>query len=361
MSNNSNDSIGSSSPVAAVGIGLGALALGAAAVYTYNQRRSTTILHLPPPQNLAGVTVCLTGGNIGIGRAVALKLSERGATILIGCRNIEQGQQVCESINNTIMSNGSRNNTHFSCCFQLDLASPSSIESFSKNIQNHTSGGLHLLINNAGAMINEESKLTDDGYDRSMAVNHLGWTQLTQNLLPLLTKTKAGNPITNTEIRIVNVGSTLERTSPLITEGESWDDWMKNPYEPYGPFQAYSKAKLAMTAVTLEWAKESTIPMMLVSPGMVNTSLPRFMPLWKRVVSWPFRALLLRTPDQAADTVIFAATSADAVNGGYYNKNCTPIHNDPKSCSETARNSEVRKEIWEATKRAVEKRKEGSA
>ena len=266
---------------------------------------------------------------------------------MIGCRNLQSAKDICDRLGN--------DKCHI---FSLDLASASSVETFSDSIRNATTqSGLQLLINNAGAMFEEEDKEAD-GWDRSMAVNHLGWVQLTRNLLPVLEKT-AGSA--SKPVRVVNVGSTLEKGAKLPSNPEDsaeWDTWIKAPMDPYSLFPAYANAKMAMTAVTFHWAnilKDKKIDMMVVSPGMVNTSLPRFMPLWKRFVSWPIRALLLRTPEQGAESILFAATSSDVATGDYIRDLKTIQATD--SCSEAARNPAVCEQIWEATRRAIDARK----
>jgi len=262
-----------------------------AAAYSLRQKRShsAAVLSSIVARDLEGATVCITGGNSGIGRSVALALGQRGANVLIGCRNLETAKNVSQVLG--------EEKCHV---FSLDLANAASVETFSENIRNATvRTGLQVLINNAGAMINERDKRSsiDDGggWDTSMAVNHLGWVQLTRNLLPILEKTaeKANNSNDdNTKpVRIVNVGSILEKRASLpdrLDDPAAWDEWIKTSVDPYGPFPAYANAKMAMTAVTFHWSQllreeTSKVEMMIVSPGMVNTALSRFMPLWKRV------------------------------------------------------------------------------
>jgi len=302
----------------------------------------------------------------------------------MGCRNVEQGTLVCENLG------------HDKCrVYPLDLTSYESVESFSQSVKNdswirtnHTDnsgggGGLHILINNAGAMIKEEEKTitttaTRDqtsamNWDRSMVVNHFGWVQLTQNLLPILERTAQQS---NSPSRIVNVGSKLEKRAqlpPCLDDANEWDIWMKQSPNPYTPFQAYSKAKLAMTATTFYWANQlsqqqahqnrqpsTNVMMMLVSPGMVHTSLSRFIPLWKRAIAYPFQAMLLKTPEQGAETVVFAATaSADQVLTGKYYSECKEI-NDTEACSRPSQSPEIQQHIWEATLRALEERRSTS-
>lgn len=341
--------------------GAAALVVGTAA-FAFFWNRQRTASNLPDSNDFEGMTVCITGGNVGIGRAVAESLGKRGARILMGCRNMEQAKQVCDRIGT--------NKCH---SFHLDLADSASIESFSKSIINDTvRSGLHVLINNAGAMVKEEDRDAGDGWDRSMVVNHLGWVQLTRNLLPLLEKTTEDAP---KPIRIVNVGSLLEKQAKMplrLEDPNEWDHWLKeSPIDPpYSPFRAYANAKLAMTAATLHWARileerqpstssRQPIQMILISPGMVNTSLPRFMPLWKRVLSYPLRVTLLKSPEQAAETVLFAATSPNAQAGKYYRTNRKDVEEiqDTDRCSEAAKSPEIGRHILEATFRVLETRK----
>ena len=64
---------------------------------------------------------------------------------------------------------------------------------------------LDVLINNAGGTF-ADRKLTEDGFERTWALNHLAYMQLTLDLLPLL---NASAPA-----RIVNVASGLYARKP---------------------------------------------------------------------------------------------------------------------------------------------------
>ena len=79
--------------------------------------------------------------------------------------------------------------------FQCDLASLASVSSAAASISSQY-GQISCLILNAGCMLNDSS-LTVDGNETTVASNHLGHFLLTHKLLPLLTSSS----------RVVTVGS----------------------------------------------------------------------------------------------------------------------------------------------------------
>ena len=66
--------------------------------------------------------------------------------------------------------------------------------------------------------------------------------------------------------------------------------------------------------------------MLAVSPGMVHTGLWRNFPGWYRALTYPVRALALRSAEEAAEGIVFAVAS-DAAAGlsGMYLSDGTPI------------------------------------
>ena len=245
--------------------------------------------------------------------------------------------------------------------------------------------------------------------DRSMVVNHLGWFELTKRLYPLLSSksnnsnssnNKSNNNNNNTnnnnnnnDKRIINVGSRLEKRAvfPSSVLDKSMDTsqqeslvlrWMlgdsHNPEKDskkFSTFKAYSNAKLAMTASTLHLAElermknNDNIHVFLVTPGVVHTGLARYLPSWQQWLSYPIRRLLLRTPEQGAESVVHAATapitpsldtletntnkSVDFIrSGGYYastkGKGCIEIKSSTMS-----QEKDAQRLIWNASETLV--------
>lgn len=88
----------------------------------------------------------------------------------------------------------------------LDLSSKPSVEEFASTI-NQKYGKVDILVNNAGVMGFPQKKLSPQGHELQMAVNHLGHFYLTQLLWSSLRKSK--------ELRIVNVTSKLHSKNPI--------------------------------------------------------------------------------------------------------------------------------------------------
>ena len=155
--------------------------------------------------------------------------------VIIGCRNVEKGQEAADELNNDerVKGNGK-------VIFrQLDLASFESIRKFVDKINNEVEA-IDILVNNAGLGFTTPQK-TQDGFEIQFGVNHLGHFLLT---LLLLDKLKQSKSI----VRIINVSSGMYSQREI-----NFDDI--NSEKNYGPYKAYAQSKLANVLFTRELAK----------------------------------------------------------------------------------------------------------
>ena len=294
----------------------------------------------PQTRELNGQRVVITGATSGIGRAAAEDLAFKGASLVIGCRDQARGQEVCEVI--------SKASGRPCVARHLDLEDLDSVVAFSESLKGEP---VNVLVNNAGAMYRAEDavmpspsanshtgmgKSDDDptqphGWDRAMVLNHLSPFLLTHLLLPNLAL--AASTSQSGEARVVNVGSRLEQSAQLecpleLSHKDHSFHWLTLSPVPYTPMQAYANSKLCLTSQTLHFARSKAIlpqgvTCNIVTPGMVHTNLSRFLPTWLGYVSWPIRRMLLRTPEQGAEVVTFAASDASlrGLSGMYLGDN----------------------------------------
>src|SRR5262249_25145989 len=96
---------------------------------------------------------------------------------------------------------------------------------------------LHILLNNAGGLF-AQREVNAEGLERTLALNHLAYFMLTQELLPVL---KASAPA-----RIVNVSSDAHRWRHI-----DFDDLMVTRTR-YRPFVVYGQTKLMNILFTRE-------------------------------------------------------------------------------------------------------------
>jgi NAD(P)-dependent dehydrogenase (short-subunit alcohol dehydrogenase family) len=89
---------------------------------------------------LPGKIVLITGSTDGLGKATALELARRGATILLHGRNPEKGEAVLKEIE---LLSGRANHTYYNA----DLASLKAVQAMSEKILAEQSR-LDMLINN---------------------------------------------------------------------------------------------------------------------------------------------------------------------------------------------------------------------
>ncbi len=124
--------------------------------------------------------------------------------------------------------------------------------------------GLNGLVNNAGAAFANKA-LSPDGYERTIAINHVALAALTDGLLDLLRK---GADDFAAPSRVVNMTALIESRGKPIT------DW-SYPGK-YKQIQAYADAKLLALMYTYAQARRHEgdgLTFNAVSPGAVKTSL----------------------------------------------------------------------------------------
>ncbi|GAA39140.2 retinol dehydrogenase 12 [Clonorchis sinensis] len=277
------------------------------------------------PGRLVGKIAIVTGANTGIGKMTAAELARRGCHVIMACRNKERAESAKKWILDTYgVGNPDYLKTNLAdpCLTSsltavtsdqlqieiLDLASLKSVREFATRIvQQHEY--LNYLINNAGLAM-EEHCTTEDGYEQTIAVNHLGPFLLTELLVPLLRK---GVPS-----RIIMVSSTAH------WYGELRKPDLQTAPEEYGLVSAYAQSKLANLIHARELAKRlsgsGVIPVSL-HPGAVRTELFRDA---RTIMSRMMRSLFLRftiTPWLGCQTTLYTVLTPNLTPGAYYD-NC---------------------------------------
>lgn len=252
-----------------------------------------------------GRYVVITGSNSGTGKQAARRLAAAGADIVLAVRTPSKGDSAREEIlrespNATIEVR------------RLDLADLSSVREFADSF---VSDGrpIDVLINNAGVMAPPSRMTTADGFELQFGSNFLGPFALTNLLLPLILA--AEHP------RVTTMSSIVANFGRIHFDDLQFE-------RRYSPFSAYAQSKLAdmlmahhlaAVAIDREWNLTSTV----AHPGYTRTNLQTSGANLGR--DTPRRRLLggrtlIPTQDveQGTEPLIYAATSKNVTQGGYY-------------------------------------------
>jgi NAD(P)-dependent dehydrogenase (short-subunit alcohol dehydrogenase family) len=161
--------------------------------------------------------ILITGSTDGLGRHVAAELAGRGAGVLVHGRDPRKTEEVAREVG-------------AEAGLVADLSDLAQVRRLAEE-----AGELDTLVNNAG-VIEPERRESADGYELTLAVNHLSHFLLTELVLPRM----------RAPGRIVNVSSIGQ--APL-----DWDDLMFE--RGYDGYTAYCKSKLAQVLFTIELAE----------------------------------------------------------------------------------------------------------
>jgi NAD(P)-dependent dehydrogenase (short-subunit alcohol dehydrogenase family) len=194
---------------------------------------------------------------------------------------------------------------------------------------------IDVLINNAGGMLMKRT-LSDDGYELTLAVNHLAPFLLTHLLLDTLKR--------GTQARIVTTASHAHRGATL-----NFDDLQAT--HKYSAMGAYGSSKLANILFTRALAKRlegTTVTATCLHPGFVRTSFARDMPPFPRSL---FRLVsrFARSPEKGAETLVYLATSPEVqgASGGYY-FDCKLTQPSP-----AAQDDNAAEHLWQVSEKLV--------
>jgi light-dependent protochlorophyllide reductase len=124
-------------------------------------------------------SVIVTGGNTGLGfeAARALAESDQGWYVVIACRNPAKAAQAVQ----TITSRTAKGRVE---AMLLDLSSLASVRAFAQEFAARSLPPLRGVVLNAGCQFVKGTTYTQDGFEATFGINHLGHFLLTNLLLP---------------------------------------------------------------------------------------------------------------------------------------------------------------------------------
>ena len=241
-----------------------------------------------------GRTAIITGANTGLGFETARMLAQRGAHVVLACRNLSKGSEALRRILE-LRPSGSVT------LESLDLSDLGSIASFAQKTL-ATQPRIDLLINNAGVMVPPRGK-TAQGFELQFGTNHLGHFALTAPLLPRLAKQPGA--------RVVVVASMAQRFGSISIDDPNWE------HRRYNGWLAYGQSKLANMMFALELQRRlaaagSGLIATAAHPGWTATDLQRSDPM-----SNLFNPLLAMPVSKGALTTLRAATEPSVKGGSY--------------------------------------------
>uniref|UniRef100_A0A1B6MGV9 Uncharacterized protein n=1 Tax=Graphocephala atropunctata TaxID=36148 RepID=A0A1B6MGV9_9HEMI len=285
-------------------------------------------------QTLNEEVVIVTGANTGIGKQTALLLANKGAHVVLACRNVKAGEQVAREIKR-------KTGHRYVRCEKLDLTSFASIVDFVDRIRRREKR-LYGLVNNAG-VFHLPFQLTGDGFDETLQTNYLGPFLLTYLLLDLL---KESAPA-----RIININSEAHNIPQSLDIAKITHNYADQ--EPYNRFLAYGTTKLCLMLFTTKLAKlleDTGVTVNSVNPGNVRTDIYRHFPLIRDLPFWSVSNFLVwltfNTPRQGAQTSVHLLADPTLYNvSGEYFRSCNK-RAEPSSLSKSV---ELEEDLWAAT------------
>ncbi len=260
--------------------------------------------------------VVITGATRGIGRAAAIELAKQGAEVVVVGRERERVGAVAQEAE--AAGGGAPVHSHVA-----DLALMADVRALAEQLsQRHER--IDVLANNAGALF-ASRKVTSEGFEQTLALNHLAPFLLTNLLLDRL-----------------DGGRVVTTTSDAHTGGRLDLDDLQSE-KSYSAMRVYGTTKLDNILFTRELARRAPqVHANCFHPGTVRTGFGKNEnSIWKVLTT--LGAPFFRSPERGARSLVWLATSHEAgkLTGEY-------IHDEKvEQPSAAAQDAENARALWE--------------
>ncbi|MCX5520456.1 glucose 1-dehydrogenase [Kaistia defluvii] len=245
--------------------------------------------------SMRGKVSVVTGGNRGIGKAIAVGLAEAGSSIVIAARDEAKSEETLADLKKLGVP---------AIAVKTDVANRDDLEAMVETVAKEL-GPIDVLVNNAGIGFHANAlTLSDDEWQRLFSINLDAVWKASQVVGNQMVKRGSGS--------IINIGS----ISGLIINRPQW-------HSPYG----ISKAAVHHLTKSLaaEWA-QSGVRVNAIAPGYVKTEIASteyedYAHYWRDEVPMQRYA----TPEEIAPIALLLASEASSfvtgsvfvVDGGY--------------------------------------------
>ncbi len=259
--------------------------------------------------DMTGRVVLLTGAAAGLGRHTAIKLARLGAHVIVHARTAEKAAKAADEVRD--WSDGPVD------AVAADFASLAEVRRMAEKVRTEHPR-LNVLVNNAG-LWPFRRQLSKDGFELTIAVNHLAPFLLTNLLLDRLVASAPG--------RVVTVSSEAHRGGFI--------DFSTFQGDRFSGVTAYGQSKLANILFTVELSRRLTgtgVTANALHPGIIAGTQ-----IWRgtgpgrllAAIASPF----MMSPERGSLTSVYLASSpeVESVSGQYFLSNMKPGRPSPEA------------------------------
>jgi NAD(P)-dependent dehydrogenase (short-subunit alcohol dehydrogenase family) len=267
-----------------------------------------------------GKVIVMTGATSGIGQIAAERLAGMGARLVIVARDRARGEAALARLHARAPARSHA--VHYADLSRLKEAKRVAREIAAAETR------IDVLVNNAGAVFSRRA-VTEDGLERTFALNHMAYFVLTAGLV--------GRLVASAPARVINTASNAHRKGKL--------DFADLQFEKsYRAFAAYGTSKLCNILFTRELARRLSdlgVTANSFSPGFVATRFGDeaggLHAAFLRVAK-----LFAGRPEQGAETLVWLASSPDVAEASgeyFYRKRRGTLTAD-------AQNDDLARRLW---------------
>ncbi len=272
-------------------------------------------------------TILITGASAGIGLQSAIGLAKLGAEVVMVGRDEGRTAQAAALVKS---QTGNQAVTYL----LADLSSLKAVRKLAQEFKDKYKK-LDVLLNNAGAIFLTR-KVSVDGYEMSLALNHLNYFLLTSLLLDMLKSGPSG--------RIVNVASRAHYRGHV-----NFDDLQSQ--HGYNGMRVYGMSKLMNVLFTYELARRlqgTNVTANCLHPGFVASNFAGNNGWFVRF-GMKFMSGRISVEDGAKCSIYLASSpNVQGISGKYFNYDLKETRSSDESYDEAEA-----KHLWDVSEQLV--------